>query len=173
MSVHIRPDEIAARETFGHWESDSMIYQKQKTILSVQVERKSRLLRFRRARNKTAEETEHAIRKTVESLPPEFFKTMTFDNGTEGADHRMIRDDYGLQTYFCDPYASWQKGSVENINGIIRRFLPKQKDLSALTDREIYDIQETINNTPRKSLGYFTPNEVVSQYLQSGGALIT
>lgn len=165
ISIHARPEEIETRRTFGHWETDSMIYQKQKTILSVQVERKSRLLRFHRATSKTAEETEIAIRKTIDSLPLTFFKTMTFDNGTEGANHRLIRDDYGITTYFCDTYSSWQKGSVENMNGIIRRFLPKQKDLSVLSDREIYELQETINDTPRKSLGYLTPNEVVRQYL--------
>lgn len=165
ISIHARPTEIAARSTFGHWESDSVIYRKQKAILSVQVERRSRLLRFHRAMNKTAGETEHAIRKTVESLPQELFATMTFDNGTEGANHRIIRDDYGIATYFCDTYSSWQKGSVENVNGIIRRYLPKTKDLSVLTDREIHEIQERINDTPRKSLGYLTPNEVVRQYL--------
>ncbi len=165
ISIDMRPEEVASRHTFGHWESDSVIYQKQKTILSVQVERKSRLLRFHRAMNKTAEETETAIKKTVESLPREVFKTMTFDNGTEGAHHHVIRDDYGITTYFCDTYASWQKGSVENVNRIIRRFLPRTKDLSVLTDREIYEIQERINDTPRKILGYRTPNEVIRQYL--------
>lgn len=168
ISIHARPEEIETRRTFGHWETDSMIYQKQKTILSVQVERKSRLLRFHRATGKTAEETEIAIRKTIDSLPLTFFKTMTFDNGTEGANHRLIRDDYGITTYFCDTYSSWQKGSVENMNGIIRRFLPKQKDLSVLSDRKIYELQETINDTPRRSLGYLTPNEVVRQYLVMG-----
>lgn len=165
ISIHARPEEIEARSTFGHWESDSVIYQKQKAILSVQVERRSRLLRVHRAMNKTAEETEHALRKTVESLPGAFFQTMTFDNGTEGANHRAIRDDYGITTYFCDTYSSWQKGSVENMNGIIRRDLPKTKDLSVLSDREIHEIQERINDTPRKCLKYLTPNEVVRQYL--------
>ena len=153
------------RTTFGHWESDSVIYTKQKPVLSVQLERKSRLVRFHKTRDKTAEETEHAIRKTIESLPKECFKTMTFDNGTEGARHGNIRDDYEIDTYFCDTYSSWQKGGVENVNGIIRWFLPKTKDLSVLSDREIYDIQELINDTPRKCLGYRTPNEVIRQYL--------
>lgn len=142
-----------------------MIYPEQRNIFSVQIERKTRLVRIHRAANRTAAETELAIRRTVESLPKTLFQTMTFDNGTEGANHRMIRDDYGIDTYFCDAYASWQKGAVENVNGIIRRFLPKTKDLSAMTDREIYQIQETINDTPRKPLNYLTPNEVISQYL--------
>lgn len=171
ISIHERPLAVALRTTLGHWESDSVIYQKQKAILSVQVERKSRLLRFHRAVNKTAEETEQAWRKTIESLPKELFKTMTFDNGTEGARHLILRSEFQIDTYHCDAFASWQKGGVENANGIIRRFLPKQKDLSALTDREIYEIQERINNTPRKSLNYSTPNEVIAQYLSSGALI--
>lgn len=164
ISIDLRPEEIAARTTFGHWESDSVIFPGQKNVLSVQVERKSRLVRFHKAPDKTAESTEHAIRKTIESLPEELFLTMTFDNGSEGANHRTIRDECGITTYFCDPYASWQKGSVENLNGIIRRFLPRTKDLSVLTDREIHEIQERINDTERKCLGYLTPNEVIRQY---------
>lgn len=173
ISIHLRPAEVERRETVGHWESDTVIYSKQKLVLSVQIERVSKLARIHCVPTKTAEETEHAIRKTVESLPPELFKTMTFDNGSEGANHRAIRDEYGIATYFCDPYKSWQKGSVENVNGIIRRFLPRKTNLSVMTDREIHEIQETLNNTPRKSLGYRTPNEVVTQYLQGGGALLT
>lgn len=167
LSINARPEEVASRTTFGHWESDTVIYSKQRAVLSVQVERASRLLRFHRAPNKTAEETEHALRKTIESLPEQgAFKTMTFDNGTEGARHTVIRDEYDIATYFCDTYASWQKGTVENMNRIIRRFLPKTKDLSVLSDREIYEIQERINDMPRKILGYRTANEVAKQYLR-------
>jgi IS30 family transposase len=172
ISIHARPEEVNDRKNFGHWESDTVIYSKQRAVLSVQIERVSRLLRFHRAPTKSAEDTEHSIRRTVESLPTGSVRTMTFDNGTEGARHTVIRDEYGIATYFCDAYASWQKGAVENANRIIRRYLPKTKDLSVLTDREIHDIQETINDTPRKSLGYRTPNYVAAQYLREGGALL-
>jgi IS30 family transposase len=165
ISIHARAEEVMERTSFGHWESDTVVYSKQRSVLSVQAERVTRLLRLHRAPTKSAEDTEHAIRKTVESLPAKAFLTMTFDNGTEGARHTIIRDEYGILTYFCDAYASWQKGAVENMNRIIRRYLPKTKDLSVLTDREIYDIQETINDTPRKCLGYRTPNEVARQYV--------
>lgn len=166
ISIHARPEEVTTRSSFGHWESDTVIYSRQRAVLSVQIERASRLLRFHRAPDKTAESTEHAIRKTVESMPTGAFRTMTFDNGTEGARHAVIRDEYGIRTYFCDAYASWQKGAVENVNRIIRRYLPKTKDLSVLSDREIHDIQETINDTPRKCLGYRTPNVIAAQYLR-------
>jgi IS30 family transposase len=166
ISIHARPEEVNQRAMFGHWESDTVIYSKQRAVLSVQIERTSRLLRFHRALTKSAEDTEHAIRKTIESMPTGAVKSMTFDNGTEGARHTVVRDEYDVSTYFCDAYASWQKGAVENANRIIRRYLPRTKDLSVLTDREIHEIQERINDTPRKCLGYRTPNFVASQYLR-------
>jgi transposase, IS30 family len=163
ISIHDRPAYIGKRERYGDWESDSVIFSKQKTILSVQSERKSKLIRMHKAPNKSAEETANAIVKTVESLPSELFKTMTFDNGTEGALHTKIRDDWNIDTYFCDPFASWQKGGVENANKLIRYYLPRSTDLSKLTDRDIYDIQERLNNRPRKCLNYLSPNEVIHQ----------
>jgi IS30 family transposase len=172
IPISARPEYVNDRSSFGHWESDTVIYAKQRAVLSVQIERVSRLLRFHRAPSKSAEDTEHAIRKTVESMPTGSVRTMTFDNGTEGARHGIIRDEYGISTYFCDAYASWQKGAVENANRIIRKHLPRHKDLSVLSDREIHDIQETINDTPRKCLGYRTPNFVAAQYEREGGALL-
>lgn len=165
VSIHERPEEAASRRSFGHWESDSVSgYRTRKQRLSVQVERKARLVRLHRVAP-TARETETAIRKTVDSLPAHLFKTITFDNGGENATHMTLRQDYNIDTYFCDPYASWQKGGVENMNRMIRWFLPRKTDLSVLTNEEIYTIQETLNDYPRKSLNYLSPNEVVSQYL--------
>jgi len=103
-----------------------------------------------------------AIRDTIASLPQHLFKTMTFDNGGEGACHTKLRDDYMLQTYFCDAYASWQKGGVENINGLIREYIPKEAHLAEMTDEDIYAIQEKLNNRPRKGLNYLTPNQVIA-----------
>lgn len=163
ISIHARPEYIDQRERYGDWESDSVIYSKQKTILSVQCERKSRLIRMHKAINKSAEETANAVIKTAESVPKEMFLTMTFDNGTEGVKHTVIKKEYGVQTYFCDPFASWQKGGVENANKLIRQYLPRSTDLSKLTDRDIYDIQEKLNNRPRKCLGYLSANEVIHQ----------
>lgn len=160
-SIHTRPECIDKRERYGDWESDSVIFSKQKTILSVQSERKSKLIRMHKATGKTAEETVDALIRTMESLPNELFKTITFDNGTENVGHIKIKKEYGIDTYFCDPFASWQKGGVENANKLIRYYLPKKTDLSKLTDRDIYLIQEKLNNRPRRCLNYQTPNEVI------------
>jgi IS30 family transposase len=163
ISIHQRPQVVGDRTRFGDWESDSVIFSKQKTALSVQSERKSKLIRIHKVANKTAEETKYALVKTIESLPSEMFKTITFDNGGEGARHVEIRNEYGVETFFCDPFASWQKGGVENANKLIRQYLPRDTDLDKLTDLDIYVIQEKLNDRPRRCLGYRSPNEVINE----------
>ena len=162
-SIHLRPDFIDERKRYGDWESDSVLFSKQRTALSVQLERKSKLIRMHKVIDKTAEETKFALIKTIESLPSELVKTITFDNGTEGVKHVEIKKEYGIETYFCDPFASWQKGGVENANKLIRYYLPRKTDLAKLTDRDIYDIQEKLNNRPRKCLNYKSSNEVIKE----------
>lgn len=163
VSIHLRPGVIDERKRYGDWESDSMIFSKQKTILSVQSERKSKLIRMCKLKNKSAEETKNALVMTAESVSKEIFLTMTFDNGTEAARHTKIKKEYGIDTYFCDPFASWQKGGVENANKLIRHYLPRKTDLSKLTNRDIYEIQEKLNNRPRRCLNYRSSNEVINE----------
>lgn len=163
ISIHKRPLEATKNLRYGHWESDTAVCRTQRSVLSVQYERKSGLARIHKIADRSAPETEMAIRETIASLPQDLFKTMTFDNGGEGACHVNLRDDYGLATYFCDAYASWQKGGVENLNGLIRQYIPKNALLDHMTDEEIYAIQERLNNRPRKKLNYLTPNEVIAR----------
>lgn len=172
-SIHLRPVEINDRSEAGHWETDSMICKKQKEIISVQYERKIKLVRIHKLANKTAPETRDAIIKTIESLQPGAVKSLTYDNGTEGALHMTIRDDWNVDTYFCDPYSSWQKGGVEHANGMLRYYIPKNADLSKLTSHDIYAIQEKLNNRPRESLDFRTPNELAAQLGWISGALKT
>lgn len=165
ISIHARPEEINTRKEFGHWESDSMVFSKQHEGLSVQYERSMQLVRINKIANRSAKETEDALRNSIESLPERSFKTLTFDNGSEGAHHTIIRDEFRIDTYFCDAYASWQKGGVENMNGLIRQYLPRSADLSKLSDRDVHLIQERLNNRPRKGLGYKSPNQKLQEYL--------
>ena len=158
-SIHERPIEISERTDLGHWETDSMIFSQQKGILSVQVERKSRLTRIHKCLNKTAEETLEAIVKTIDSIPLKYVLSFTYDNGTENVKHTELKEMFGIETYFCDPYCSWQKGLVENTNMFIRQYLPKNAPIDSISDEEIYEIQEKLNNRPRKCLKYMTPNE--------------
>lgn len=163
ISIHQRPEHINYRQRYGDWESDSVIFSQQKTILSVQSERKSKLIRMHKAKDKSADETRNALVRTAESVDKEMFLTVTFDNGTEGVQHTEIKKEYGIDTYFCDPFASWQKGGVENANKLIRHYLPRNTDMSKLTERDIYEIQEKLNNRPRRCLNYLSPNEVVKK----------
>ncbi len=163
VSIHFRPKYIDERKRYGDWESDSVIFSKQKTILSVQSERKSKLIRMHKAKDKSADETKNALVRTAESIDKNLFLTITFDNGTEGVQHTEIKKEYGIVTYFCDPFASWQKGGVENANKLIRQYLPRNTDMAKLTDRDIYEIQEKLNNRPRKCLNYQSPNEVINR----------
>jgi IS30 family transposase len=162
VSIHERSAGIDGRKEVGHWETDSMVFSRQRERVSVQYERKARYVVIHRLPDGTAGATEEALHDAIQSLPQDIWKTLTFDNGGEGANHTALRSAYGIRTYFCDPYSSWQKGGVENANGIIRRFLPRKTDLSSITHQDIYAIQEKINNTPRKILGYKTPKEILA-----------
>lgn len=163
ISIHARPNSVDERTEVGHWETDSMVFSKQKIRLSVQYERKTRYVIIHRLSNGSAKETEQALQDSIQSFPQPIWKTITFDNGSEGATHYKLKETFNLQTYFCDPYASWQKGGVENTNKIIRRFLPRDTDMSHITIQDLYAIQQKINTTPRKILGYKTPAEILEE----------
>lgn len=160
ISIHLRDEEIETRNTFGHWESDTM-FCKSRRGLSVQHERKFKLSRINRLVNLRAETTNEAIGKSVESLPVGSFLSITYDNGKENAKHMQVRDEHNLKTYFCDAYSPWQKGGVENTNKLLREYLTRKTNLDEITDRELYDIQEKLNNRPRKCLQYLSPNEML------------
>jgi IS30 family transposase len=170
VSIHERPEEVDENIEVGHWESDSMIFSQQKGILSVQVERVSKLARLTKCANKSAEETKGALIRTVDSVPDIYIKSITFDNGTENAKHMELKTMFQIQTYFCDPYCSWQKGLVENTNMLIRQYLPLHTPIDKLTDDQIKEIEDKLNNRPRKSLNYLTPNETF-QLLTEGGLI--
>lgn len=163
ISIHERSEGINERKEVGHWETDSMVFSKQRERVSVQIERKARYVVMHRLSDGTAGATEGALHDAIQSLPQDLWKTLTFDNGGEGANHTALRTAYDIKTFFCDPYSSWQKGGVENVNGIVRRFLPRNTDMSSITQQDIYEIQERINSTPRKILGYKTPKEVMAE----------
>lgn len=175
ISIKLRPEIVNQRVRIGDWESDNLEFKRNMTkgAVSVQCERKTGLVRIHKvAGKKSSEDTVTALTKTIESVPYELFKTVTFDNGLENYQHYVLKEQFGIDTYFCKPFSPWQKGTVENVNKLLRRYLPRDTNLDSLTDEELYRIQEKLNNRPRKRLHYKTPNEVFNNYLQSG-ALIT
>lgn len=163
VGIDQRPIVVSERKRVGDWETDSVIFSG-KSILSVQHERKSKLCRLHRCEDKSAIRSEEALRDSIESLPRNFWLTITRDNGSENVLHHTTE----VPSYFCDTYCSWQKGGVENFNGLIREYFPKKSNLDNIEERYIYEIQEKLNNRARKALNYLTPNEVVALELKKG-----
>ena len=163
--IKYRAVEINEKKEFGHWESDTTVCENKGEAVSVQFERSIQLARLSKVSDKSAEATEGVLRNLIESS---LVSTLTLDRGTEGGNHWKLRLDYGIDTYHCDAYSSWQKGGVENLNGLIRQYLPRGIDLSQISDHQIYVIQEKLNDRPRKLLDYRTPNECYRELRASG-----
>jgi len=163
-SIHDRPEDVESRDTVGHWEGDLMICNRTRPVL-VLKERKSRFVIAAKLSGKTAAETARAIMDVFRRLDPDLRKSITFDNGGEFAGHGLIRDAFNMATWFCDAYASWQKGAVENMNGRLRRDLPRKRDIDKMNDEELQDILLSHNLTPRKCLGYKTPVQAILKEL--------
>lgn len=154
-----RPKFIEKRRQFGHWEGDNVVYERHRSALSTSVERKTRKVIITRPRNLTAEEKSRILIKRFKSLPAEARRTMTYDNGREAAAHEAVTDSIGMKFFFTKTYASWQRGTNENRNGLVRYYLPRETELSQLSRRQIQRVEDLINNRPVKLLGYKTPNE--------------
>lgn len=165
-----RPKIVERKGRFGDWESDLMEGRRgTKTALCIQKERRSQYVCIKKINNKTSEENNRAIRLNLSVFPKKLLRTITYDNGSENVNHEEINYLFQMLSFFCDAYASWQKGAVENSIGLVREYLPKGTDLSKVSDDEIRAIQDRINNRPRKCLGYLTPNEVLSKHLKKLG----
>lgn len=158
-----RPKAAGKKIQFGHWEGDNMISRASKASLLVLKELKSQRIILKRLEAKTAENMRKGLTKTLCKMPSKMLRTLTLDNGTENAEHEHVSDVLGIDVYFCNPYHSWEKGSVENIIGLIREYLPKGTDLGKLTKKQIKWIERRLNNRPRKCLGYQTPEKVFRQ----------
>lgn len=158
-SIDKRPKIVARKGRFGDWEADTIVGARHKGgILSV-VERKSKLTRLHKLASKGAEE----LRDTsVELLRPLAAKvhTITVDNGKEFCEHKQIAAALQARIYFAHPYASWERGLNENTNGLVRQYFPKKYDFARITNSDVERVEELLNNRPRKTLGYRTPNEV-------------
>lgn len=165
VSIHDRPQTVSQKQEFGHWEGDLMSFQKGSQHMLVLRERFSMLTKSIVLPSKKAASTAENIIQLMRSVPPEARKTLTLDNGGEFAAHEIWAQDLGLPSYFCDAYASWQKGGVENTNGRLRRDLPRKTDLHAMNPEDFNETIENYNSTPRKSLNWFTPLEAFQKNL--------
>ena len=160
-----RPLHIEARRQVGHWECDTVIGASHKGAVVTMVERKSGYAVMAKVEKKTSELVSSAIVDKLQPLAARV-KTLTFDNGKEFAGHAHIDQQLQSTAYFARPFASWERGSNENLNGLLRQYVPKKRAMSTVTDEEIRMIQNRLNNRPRKRLGFKTPAEVFHQSLK-------
>jgi IS30 family transposase len=163
VSIDLRPAVVEHRKEIGHWEGDSIVSSKSPAGLNTLAERKSRLVRISKLQRKTAAETSKAVVSALGRYPEKIRQTLTMDNGTENAGHQTMTEQIGIACYFAHPYHSWERGTNENTNGLIRYYFPKGTDFTKITDEEIKRVEDKLNNRPRKCLKYLTPNEVFSK----------
>ena len=158
-SITERPAEVEERKTPGHWEADFMLFARYGQGLLVLHERQTRFSIVQQPVDRKAVLTARTIARELGKLPQAMRKTISFDNGTEFAEHHRLHEPLGVQTFFCDPHSPWQKGGVENSIGRLRRYLPRKTDLNSITAADIKRYVQRLNNTPRKCLDFKTPAE--------------
>jgi IS30 family transposase len=157
LFIDARPPAAAQRTEIGHWESDSLLFVHDQA-LNVLVERLSRFTVVTRLRSKTAQDTCQVLLARLSPLP---HSSVTADNGSENADHLIVSQALSIPFYFCHPYHSWEKGTVENTNGLLRRYVPRDTDLNRVDQGDLDAIAAELNHRPRECLGFLTPHEVL------------
>jgi len=159
VGIEERPNIVERKIRIGDWEGDTVVGRNHQGALVTLVDRKSKLTLIGKVNRYTAEAVEKTIISLMELLPRRNY-TLTVDNGKEFASHESVAETLRIKVYFADPYSAWQRGLNENTNGLIRQYVPKRSDVRTLTNEQVRHIMNRLNNRPRKSLGYLTPNEV-------------
>lgn len=158
-SIKERPLQIQERLQAGHWETDTAVSRQSLAALQVSVERRTRLTKLARLDAKGAHPMSTALTRRLKRLPSWFLLSITYDNGSENTEHLRTNKILGTRSYFCEPYHSWEKGTVENTIGLVRRRFPKKMDFAKVSKSKIIATERWLNNRPRKCLGYSTPLE--------------
>jgi IS30 family transposase len=164
ISIEQRPAIVACKGRLGDWEADTIIGARHQGAILSCTERQSKLTLLRKLKSKEAQEVK---RNCIELLAPcaDLVHTITVDNGKEFSDHRDIAKLLQTEIYFAHPYASWERGLNENTNGLIRQYFPKKYDFGQVSQEDVQRVAARLNNRPRKTLGYRTPNEVFFKHL--------
>ncbi|NSZ76959.1 IS30 family transposase (plasmid) [Agrobacterium tumefaciens] len=167
LNILRRPDAVAGRKQFGHWECDLIQFRKKfgKANVTSLVERVSRFAIFLRNNDRQSRPVMNGLVQALQALPHLARRSITFDRGTEFTDWPYLQASIGTQTWFCDPQSPWQKGTVENTNKRVRRYLPAETIVLEVTNQEIRSLCDRLNNTPRKCLGFQTPKEMFSRHI--------
>ena len=166
ISIDLRPEIVSSRSRVGDWETDNIIGKlTDKTALSVTIERVTKLTLITKLLDRLAVTKRDALVRRLEVFPKEMRLTLTTDNGSENSCHQEISKQLDLLMFFTHAYHSWEKGTVENQNGRIRRYIPKGISIDIFPEEYIRMVERRLNSTPRKCLGYLTPYEKISQVL--------
>jgi transposase, IS30 family len=160
VSIEGRPKVVSARRRYGDWEGDTVVGARHSGAVLTLVERKSGYLLTAKSCDRKADRMAKKIESRLGRLPPRLRRTTTFDNGKEFAAHARLSKRLNLKVYFAQPYCSWQRGTNEHTNGLLRQFIPKGTDLHQVSWQELESYTHLINDRPRKRLGYRTPAEV-------------
>jgi IS30 family transposase len=168
VSIRERPAEAEDRAVPGHWEGDLLFGSKNSQIATL-VERHSRYVLLARVTSKDTETVINALIKQAHKLPRELYKSLTWDRGSEMADHKRFTLDTDIQVYFCDPQSPWQRGSNENTNGLLRQYFPKGMDLSTVHQNRLNAVARQLNERPRETLNFETPAERFNQCVAATG----
>jgi len=157
VSIEERPEIVEKKSRLGDWELDTVIGKRHKQAFVTMTERRSKLLRIKKVKQKTGKLVGDAICRKLSGLKVE---TLTSDNGREFADHERIAAKLGADFYFCHPFSSYERGLNENTNGLVRQYFPKQTEFDKISHQSVKKVEDKLNNRPRKTLNYRTPNEV-------------
>ncbi len=160
VGIEQRPSIVNERKEPGHWETDTMVCKSNIPAINSTVERISRFVIISKLNRKNAYNKACSLIGRLSQINFNLRRSITYDNGTENAGHTMVNHSLGTKSYFAHPYHSWERGSNENINGLIRRFIPKKTDLYSVTEEQLAEIEHKLNNRPKKCLNYYTPFEV-------------
>lgn len=170
VMISERPAEVEDRAVPGHWEGDLIIGKNAASAVGTLVERSTRYVMLLHLPDGCLPvQVDAAMRKAIAKLPRELVRTITWDQGKEMHRHASFTVDTGVQIYFCDPRSPWQRGSNENTNGLLRQYMPKGADLSTLTARDLDRIAKSLNDRPRKTLGFMKPSEKLAELLALTG----
>jgi transposase, IS30 family len=163
ISIDERPEEAKNREIAGHWEGDLMMGKMNKSAIGTLVERKTRLTILARLQKKDSPTVCKAFAEKLNHLPKRLKKSLTYDQGTEMADHKKFSQTTRIKVYFAHPHSPWERGTSENTNGLVRDFFPSGTDFSKVSDQQLQSVQDLLNDRPRKILNWHTPHEAFTK----------
>ena len=166
ISIDERPPVVNLRSRIGDWEGDSVESVDHKPGINTLVERKVGYVFITRLKDKSSAATSSAVVSRMNMLPRKAVQTLTVDNGFENSDWKSVQERTNLKVFYAHPYSSWERGTNENTNGLIRDYFPKKTDFSKVTDEEIEKVEYDLNMRPRKRLGFKTPLEALSGALR-------